>query len=260
MGKLVVFSSAPALSHIFSTVLPGLISMFRLILTIAKARIIPSKTNLFQATFFITLSSSTSSSTGADLEEGKHQPHIYHALQTKENLDVNASKEPMVGEISDLFKDLKDEAYDLIANYYDQLSDEIRSAILCVNPDLNEESLAYVRGAFMDFIKEDNDIPYKSPETSLPYELPPGALGEDAYEGGKIFDNDGNFESHVDAALAEDSSRVSGFSNRQYGRGSTIPTHESDCFVKKQYSITYRRSHETGSDFVSGIYQKGCLI
>ena len=44
----------------------------------------------------------------------------------------------------------------MIADMYNQLTEEINGALLEASPDLEEEELAYAREAFMEFLKEEN--------------------------------------------------------------------------------------------------------
>ena len=63
---------------------------------------------------------------------GKQQSLVYHVIQNKEHMGIKASREPMGDGINNLFEDLEDETYDLLAWYYDQLANGIRSAVLDV--------------------------------------------------------------------------------------------------------------------------------
>jgi len=118
--------------------------------------------NLLSKACIVLLSSNASvafGSTGSEKEHGKEQSGRNLGLRGGEMKGDDASDEVINERISNLFDDVDDEMYDLVAMSYNRLSDEINSALLDVNPDLDEEGLAYARDAFLDFLQDDNDVP-----------------------------------------------------------------------------------------------------
>ena len=92
-------------------------------------------------------------------KEQRQQQHI-RALQlrSREAVGDSSREEPMDDVINELFRDISDESYDRIANFYNQLSIGIDTALLQVNPDIDEEDLLGFREAFVDFLEDDNDV------------------------------------------------------------------------------------------------------
>jgi len=122
--------------------------------------------NLFSAASFILLSSTASSASGSNIhrdeienEHGEQQSLRNLALRSGEVTSQNNGQDLERDEIDDIFEEIDDGMYDILADSYNQLTNEINSALLVANPDLEEEGLVYAREAFMEFLKEDNDVP-----------------------------------------------------------------------------------------------------
>jgi len=118
--------------------------------------------NLLSKAVLVLLSSNASvafSSTSSEKEHGKEQSCCTLGLRSDEMIGKDASKEVIDDRIIDLFERVDDEMYDLLAVSYNRLSDKISNALLEVDPDLNEEGLAYARDVFLNFLQDDNDVP-----------------------------------------------------------------------------------------------------
>lgn len=90
-------------------------------------------------------------------EQRQQQPIRALQLRSGEASGDSASKDLMDDVINELFRDIDDEAYDRIAYFYNQLSIGIDTALLQVNPDIDEEDLVGLREVFVDLLEDDND-------------------------------------------------------------------------------------------------------
>ena len=116
--------------------------------------------NLLSKACIVLLSSNASvafGSTGSEKEHGKEQSGRNLGLRGGEMKGDGVSDEVINERISNLFDDVDDEMYDLVAMSYNRLSDEINCELLDVNPGLDKEGLAYARDVCLDFLQDDND-------------------------------------------------------------------------------------------------------
>ena len=168
--------------------------------------------NLFSAACFIHLSSTASSASGSTIrrdkienEHGEQQSLRNLALRSEEAMSTSNDQDLESNELNDIFEDINDGVYDSLADSYNQLTDEINSALLVVNPDLEEESLAYAREAFMEFLKEDNDVPDDADNTRFPSKVPVEEEDEDGTAFGDIADGlDGGDRASVGSGSIEE--------------------------------------------------------
>ena len=100
-------------------------------------------------------------------EQRQQQPTRTLQLRSGEAVVGSTSEEPMDDVVDGLFRDIEDEAYDRITNSYNQLSFGIDTALLQVNPDIDEEDLVYFRQIFIDFLEDENHVPDTFSDTSL---------------------------------------------------------------------------------------------